>query len=79
MGIAKTLINQFDHSMGTAAIYTHNTRIAENLAQRFGFVYSPYVALTGSYRKKAERQRKKQDAEVIERAAEALIKEQKND
>jgi GNAT superfamily N-acetyltransferase len=65
MGIAKLLLNGFDHEAGVAAIYTHNTRLGERLAARYNFVYSPYVALTSAYRRRAERHKKQQtDAQL---------------
>lgn len=43
MGIGKSLLNVFDHDPSTAAIYTHNTRIADRLAPKYNLVFHPYV------------------------------------
>jgi len=45
MGIAKALLNSYSHSREFAAIYTHRTKPAEKLAERYNLIYHPYVAM----------------------------------
>ena len=45
MGIAKALLNSYNHATDFAAIYTHQTRTAERLAERYNLIYHPYVAM----------------------------------
>jgi len=44
MGIAKELFNVFEHSMEYASIYTHKTRVAEKLEEKYNMIHHPYVA-----------------------------------
>jgi L-amino acid N-acyltransferase YncA len=53
-GLGKLLLQQFEHESGQAGICTHMTRLAERLAAKYNLIYSPYLALTKEYRKKAE-------------------------
>jgi len=48
LGIAKSLINSFEHDASTAAIYTHSTRMSDKLASKFNFVYHPYILINSS-------------------------------
>jgi ribosomal protein S18 acetylase RimI-like enzyme len=53
MGIANSLLNAFEHNSDYAAIYTHKTRSATSLAEKYNFIYHPYVALNpDAYNKK---------------------------
>jgi len=45
MGIAKSLLNSFDHDPSVASIFTHNTRVCDKLASRYNFIYNPYMLL----------------------------------
>jgi ribosomal protein S18 acetylase RimI-like enzyme len=51
LGIGRTLLNMFEHDFTTAALYTHHNRLATKLAAKYNLVHSPYIALTGEYRK----------------------------
>jgi hypothetical protein len=72
-GLAKFLLNQFNHETGSAAMTSHMTRIGGDLAPKYGFVYSPYLALTPEYetmRKKSLEKSKKKDLEEANAAVE---------
>lgn len=45
MGIAKELLNVFDHDLGNAAFYTHHTKSAESVTSKYGFIYNPYLLM----------------------------------
>lgn len=79
LGVARMLINQFEHEIGVAAIYTHHTRIAERLAPKHGFVYSPYVAMTAEYRKKADRHKKLQEKSSLEKERRDMVNDLKKE
>lgn len=51
LGLAKKLVEVFEHDYNSAGMYTHDTRIGETLAKKYNFVYNPYVALIKNYRK----------------------------
>ena len=73
LGLAKFLLNQFNHETGSAAMASHMTRIGADLAPKYGFVYSPYLALTPEYetmRKKSLEKSKKIDLEEANAAIE---------
>ncbi len=53
LGIGRKLFEQFNHDGVGAGIYTHLTKSSRPLANKFGFVHSPYVALTAEYRTEA--------------------------
>ncbi len=53
MGIAKELLNVFDHKLGDAAFYTHHTRIAESLSPKYSMIYNPYLLLNDTGKEKA--------------------------
>jgi GNAT superfamily N-acetyltransferase len=44
-GIAKTLLNQFEHDPGAAACYTHHTKVIERVAPRYNMIYHPYILI----------------------------------
>lgn len=50
MGLGTQLLQVFQHNADSAAMYTHHTRPADDLAPRYRFVYNPYIALTPDYR-----------------------------
>jgi len=43
MGLAKMLINAFEHGKDCAGIYTHHTRVFEILAIKLNLIYHPYI------------------------------------
>lgn len=43
LGIAKILINAFEHDFNAAGIFTHMTKPMEHLAVKFNLVYHPYI------------------------------------
>jgi GNAT superfamily N-acetyltransferase len=43
MGIARLLINFFEHSKDLAGIYTHHTRAMDDIAPKFNLVHQPYI------------------------------------
>lgn len=45
MGIAKALLNSFEHNSEFIGIYTHQTRNAKELADKYNFIHHPYIAL----------------------------------
>lgn len=45
LGVGKALLNAFEHDPGSAAVYTHHTRMAEKLAAKYNFVYHPYILI----------------------------------
>lgn len=45
LGIGKALLNAFEHDAGSAAVYTHHTRMAERLAAKYNMVYHPYLLI----------------------------------
>lgn len=51
LGLARLLINTFDHDASQAGIYTHATRASEDLGRKFNLIYHPYV-LFKTYAKK---------------------------
>lgn len=51
LGIGRQLLNAIEHDQTKVSIFTHNTKICRILANKFNFVHSPYIALTGEYRK----------------------------
>lgn len=54
MGIGSALLNAFEHNTEYAAIYTHQTRSAIELAERYNFIYHPYIALAPQLYNKSE-------------------------
>ena len=54
MGIAKALFNAFEHDPSHASIYTHRTKAAEKLQDRYNMVHHPYIALGSHHEKKDE-------------------------
>lgn len=50
LGIGRKLFEQFNHDGTSAGLYTHLTKSSRPLASKFGFVHSPYIALTSEYR-----------------------------
>lgn len=44
-GIAKTLLNAFDHDATIGSCCTHLTRVAERLILKYNVIYHPYVIL----------------------------------
>ena len=44
LGIARTLLNAFNHDPSSASVYTHHTRVAERMAAKYNLVYHPYIA-----------------------------------
>lgn len=66
LGLAKFLLNQFNHETGAASMASHMTRIGEQLAPKFGVVYSPYLALTSEYEAKRKKTVEKMDKEDVE-------------
>lgn len=51
LGIANQLLSAYERADG-AAMYTHFTMPATKLAEKYMFVYNPYIALLPSYRVK---------------------------
>lgn len=52
LGLARLLVTQLEADFGkNAALYTHNTKVAERLAAKYNLIYSPYIALIPNYRK----------------------------
>jgi GNAT superfamily N-acetyltransferase len=45
MGVAKALLESFDHDYSDAAVFTHNTSIADKLAAKYNLVYHPYLLI----------------------------------
>ena len=43
LGIARTLLNSFEHDATTAGVFTHDTRASEKLAAKYNMVYHPYL------------------------------------
>lgn len=43
MGLARALINFFEHGKDCAGVYTHHTRVFEILAIKFNLIYHPYI------------------------------------
>lgn len=43
LGIAKALMNAFEHDPSFAAVYTHHVRVAERLAPKYNMLYHPYI------------------------------------
>jgi GNAT superfamily N-acetyltransferase len=50
-GIAKQLLNVYEHDPSKASLYTHHTKVADKLAPRYQMVYSAYIGMTPDYRK----------------------------
>jgi len=44
LGIGTELLNYFDHDIESISIYTHHTRICDKVAEKYNFVYMPYLA-----------------------------------
>ncbi len=44
-GIAKALLNSFDHDPSNASCYTHHTKIAVKLAAKYNMIHHPYLLI----------------------------------
>lgn len=51
IGLGRLILGQFNHNLDHGAIYTHHTKYADRLADRFNMFHNPYIALTEEYRK----------------------------
>jgi hypothetical protein len=73
-GLAKIMMEQFNHSKDSTGICTHLTRVGEKVAAKYNLVYSPYLAYTAEYRNKAKKQlderNQKQEEELLEQTRE---------
>lgn len=45
LGIAKAMVDMFDHDFKTAGIYTHQTFTAIKLAPKYNLLYHPYILI----------------------------------
>jgi hypothetical protein len=45
LGVAKTLMNQFEHDASRAACYTHQTLMGDRIAPKFNLIYHPYLSM----------------------------------
>jgi GNAT superfamily N-acetyltransferase len=76
LGIAKLLLNKFDHDPEMAGICTHMTRVGETLSQRYGFLYNPYVATTEEYARKRRESLEARTGQAMEAASEAVKRDE---
>lgn len=74
LGLGKLLLNQFNHETGSAGMCTHLTKIGEKLAEKYGFVFSPYLAVTSEYEKKRKESVEKRLKQEMEEANEKHTK-----
>lgn len=58
IGVGKLILGQFAHNPEHAAIYTHHTKYADRLADKFRMFHNPYIALTEEYRGQKEEESK---------------------
>lgn len=45
MGIGTALLNGFEHTPEYTSVYTHQSKLAERLAEKYNMIYHPYVAM----------------------------------
>ena len=65
LGIGKQLLAAVNHDSTRASMYTHMTKVSRALATKFGFIHSPYLALTAEYQKGSTTKLKKADKERL--------------
>jgi GNAT superfamily N-acetyltransferase len=65
LGIGAQLLGMIDYDPTKASIYTHLTKTARTLATKYGFIHSPYIALTGEYQKATATRLRKADKENL--------------
>ena len=65
LGIGAQLLAVLEYDPTKASIYTHMTKTARSLATKYGFIHSPYLALTGEYQKATATKLKKADKENL--------------
>lgn len=55
MGIGQALLNSFEHNPEYVSVYTHRNKSAKHLAEKYNFIYHPYIALNpDAYNKKSK-------------------------
>lgn len=65
LGIGGQLLGVLEYDPAKASIYTHLTKTARSLATKYGFIHSPYIALTGEYQKATSTKLKKAEKENL--------------
>ena len=45
LGVAKLLFNSFKHDVGSMGLYTHTTKLAEQLAPKYNLIHHPFILL----------------------------------
>lgn len=45
MGIMREMLNSFEHNPEYASVYTHQSKPAKAIADKYNFIYHPYIGL----------------------------------
>lgn len=58
MGIAKAMLESYEYNHEYVGVYTHQTKIAQKLANKYNLIYHPYIGLNPEVYKREDKKTK---------------------